>query len=88
MDDAGKLICNGNPQSVIDALNDNVWQKLIDHNELESYTNEYNVISNKMVGGKPLIHVLSNQNPASGFTQIEPTLEDVFFAKVNATQNN
>ncbi|WP_282079122.1 ABC transporter ATP-binding protein [Aquimarina algiphila] len=79
----GKLICQGKPQSVIDELEDKVWQKLIERNELETYTNIYKVISNKMVGGKPLIHVLSDQIPGEGFLQVSPTLEDVFFAKTN-----
>ncbi|TSE04628.1 ABC transporter ATP-binding protein [Aquimarina algiphila] len=79
----GKLICQGKPQSVIDELEDKVWQKLIERNELETYTNMYKVISNKMVGGKPLIHVLSDQIPGEGFLQVSPTLEDVFFAKTN-----
>jgi ABC-type multidrug transport system ATPase subunit len=83
----GKLICKGKPQNVIDELNDTVWQKLINRNELESYKNTFNVISNKMIGGKPLIHVLSSEQPERGFEQINPTLEDVFFAKINTTQN-
>jgi len=82
----GRLICKGNPQSVIAELEDKVWQKLVERNELESYSNMYTVISNKMVGGKPLIHVLSDYQPASGFKQVSPTLEDVFFAKTNSTQ--
>ncbi|WP_024770151.1 ABC transporter ATP-binding protein [Aquimarina macrocephali] len=79
----GKLICKGRPQHVIDELNEKVWQKLIERNELEDYSNEYIIISNKMVGGKPLIHVLSDIKPGVGFTLVSPTLEDVFFSKIN-----
>ena len=82
----GKLICKGKPQNVIDELNDKVWQKLINRNELENYKNTFDVISNKMIGGKPLIHVLSSQQPEEGFQQVNPTLEDVFFAKINTPQ--
>jgi ABC-2 type transport system ATP-binding protein len=82
----GRLICQGNPQSVIAELDNKVWQKLVDRNELESYSNMYTVISNKMVGGKPLIHVLSDSQPADGFKQVSPTLEDVFFTKTNSSQ--
>ncbi|WP_106791387.1 ABC transporter ATP-binding protein [Aquimarina sp. Aq78] len=79
----GKLICKGRPQHVIDELNEKVWQKLIERNELEGYSDEHMVISNKMVGGKPLIHVLSDIKPGVGFTLVSPTLEDVFFSKIN-----
>ncbi len=82
----GKLICKGKPQSVIAELGDKVWQKLIERSELETYKNMFTVISNKMVSGKPLIHVLSDERPDEGFNQVAPTLEDVFFAKTNDTQ--
>ncbi|PKV51278.1 ABC-type multidrug transport system ATPase subunit [Aquimarina sp. MAR_2010_214] len=80
----GKLICKGKPQHVIDELNEKVWQKLIERNELEGYSNEHVVISNKMVDGKPLIHVLSDIKPGAGFTLVSPTLEDVFFSKIDS----
>ena len=41
------------------------------------------VISTKLVGGKPLVHVFSEENPGSGFISAEENLEDVFFAKLN-----
>ncbi|SEK85367.1 ABC-type multidrug transport system, ATPase component [Aquimarina amphilecti] len=83
----GKIICKGKPQEVINELNNKVWQKLIHRNELESYNNTYSVISNKMVGGSPLIHILSEEKPSEGFQQVNPTLEDVFFAKINSAIN-
>ncbi|MBQ4801632.1 ABC transporter ATP-binding protein [Aquimarina sp. MMG015] len=84
----GKIICKGKPQQVIDELHNKVWQKLINRNELESYKNTHTVISNKMVGGNPLIHVLSDEKPSEGFLQVNPTLEDVFFAKINTIKSN
>ena len=84
----GKIICKGKPQQVIEELNNKVWQKLIHRNELESYINTHMVISNKMVGGNPLIHVLSDEKPSEGFQQVNPTLEDVFFAKINTIKSN
>lgn len=83
----GKIICKGKPQEVINELNNKVWQKLIHRNELESYNNTYSVISNKMVGGSPLIHILSDKKPSEGFQKVNPTLEDVFFAKINSAIN-
>ncbi|WP_420574421.1 ABC transporter ATP-binding protein [Kordia sp.] len=82
----GQLVCQGKPQDVTEALKHQVWQKMIQRNELESYTNNYKVISTKMVGGKPLIHVLSDKNPGEGFQKVRPTLEDVFFSKINQVQ--
>lgn len=79
----GQLICKGKPEEVIQELKNQVWQKEIPRSELELYANSYKVISNKMIGGKLSIHVLSDANPAEGFHAVQPTLEDVFFSKMN-----
>ena len=79
----GKMVYNGTPQNVINELNGKVWQKSIERNEIDEYKNNYMVISDKMVAGKPLIHVLSDNNPGGGFQSIAPGLEDVFFSKIN-----
>lgn len=38
-----------------------------------------------MVGGKPLIHVFSEGDPGNGFEPIAPNLEDVFFSRINTS---
>ena len=81
----GKIVFNGAPQAAIDELKGMVFQKIVSREELDNYAKNFSVISNKMVGGLPLIHVLSNTNPGDGFQQVEPNLEDVFFSKINTT---
>ena len=34
------------------------------------------------IGGKPVIHVLSEKLPDKTFKKIEPSLEDVFFTNI------
>ncbi len=82
----GNLVFQGAPQTAIDELKGKVYQKIISRGELEEYGKNFPIISNKMVGGQPLIHVFSESNPGSGFEQVAPNLEDVFFSKIN-TQN-
>jgi ABC-2 type transport system ATP-binding protein len=79
----GKMVYKGTPQAVISELNGKVWQKIIERNQISQYKTDYTVISDKMVAGKPLIHVLSDSNPGAGFESIAPGLEDVFFSKIN-----
>ncbi|GAA4273490.1 ABC transporter ATP-binding protein [Aquimarina gracilis] len=79
----GEIVYQGSPDTAIEELEGKVYQKIIKLEELEGYANEYSIISNKMVGGKPLIHVYSDSNPANGFEQVRPNLEDVFFSKIN-----
>ncbi len=82
----GSLVYKGSPQTVIDDLKGKVWRKSIDRASLQEHFTNFNVISNKMVAGKPQIHVLSDDNPGEGFAQVEPSLEDVFFTKINDSE--
>ena len=84
--DTGKMVYQGTPQNVISELNGKVWQKIIERNEIAEYQSNYTVISDKMVAGKPLIHVLSDTNPGVGFESVAPGLEDVFFSKINVSE--
>jgi hypothetical protein len=45
------------------------------------------LISNKLVAGKPVIHVLGEQRPEDGFASVEPSLEDVFFSHIHGSTN-
>jgi ABC-2 type transport system ATP-binding protein len=79
----GQIVYKGTPNNVLQELKGKVWQKSIARNQVEEYQKNYKVISDKMVAGNPLIHVLSESNPGDGFEQVEPNLEDVFFTKIN-----
>ena len=77
--DKGELLACGNPEQFIDKLNDKVWKKQIDKNELGAYQNQYNIISTQLQAGKLNIRVIANENPQNGFAPIEADLEDVYF---------
>ncbi len=79
----GKIVYKGSPTAALDQLAGKVWRKTIERNEKTEYQAHFTVISDKMVGGRPQIHVLSDQQPAEGFTAVAPNLEDVFFTTIN-----
>ncbi|MBL4650991.1 MAG: hypothetical protein JKY03_14770 [Aureispira sp.] len=81
----GRLVYQGTPQKGIDELQGKVWQKMIERNEVEAYQSKYYVISDKLIAGKPLIHILDEANPENGFEAIAPSIEDVFFSKIKKT---
>ncbi|MCT4623765.1 MAG: ABC transporter ATP-binding protein [Schleiferiaceae bacterium] len=83
----GQLVYTGSPSTVIDELRGQVWRKTILREDLEQHMNDYKVISNKMVAGKPQLHVLNETNPGEGFEMVEPSLEDVFFNKVHFSES-
>lgn len=81
--DNGKVLFNGNPDDALRQIKGKVWEKRVEKHELTEYQSQYKIVSNKLVGGKPLIHVFSENGLNHGFLQAEETLEDVFFAKLN-----
>ena len=82
---AGQIVYQGSPQNAIDELDGKVYQRIVAREELKGFANNYSIISNKMVGGQPLIHVFSETNPDNGFELVKPNLEDVFFSKINTS---
>ncbi len=81
----GEIVFQGAPQTAIEDLAGKVYQKIVKREELDEYAKNFSIISNKMVGGRPLIHVFSEANPNEGFEPVQPNLEDVFFSKINTS---
>lgn len=81
----GQIVYQGSPQNAIDELHGKVYQRIVAREELENFAKDYSIISNKMVGGQPLIHIFSETNPDNGFELVKPNLEDVFFSKINTS---
>ena len=81
----GRIVYHGSPDDAMNALQGKVYQKIVSRENLDTYAEQYQIISNKMVGGKPLIHVYSDTDPQNDFEQVKPNLEDVFFSKINTS---
>lgn len=83
----GKLLYAGAPNDALKGLTGRVWEKSIAKSELERFMASGTLISNKLVAGKPVIHVLGAQRPEEGFAPVEPSLEDVFFSHIHGSTN-
>lgn len=81
----GEVLLKGNPIDAIDAIKGKIWRKIIEKNELEEHKANYNVVSEKMIAGKPIIHIYSDQAMDSGFEAVAADLEDVYFAEIFGT---
>jgi ABC-2 type transport system ATP-binding protein len=75
----GRILVEGEPLAAIEALRGKVWKRVIDRAELESIEREQRVISTRLLAGKTLVHASSDSSPGSGWQQVEPNLEDVYF---------
>jgi len=78
----GRVLYEGKPDDAVAQLKDRVWQRSIAKADLPSYEQRYRVISTRLVGGRPHLHVLNGQSPEDGFTPSVPDLEDVFFTRI------
>jgi ABC-2 type transport system ATP-binding protein len=77
----GKLLFAGAPDDALTLLDNKIWERSINKSEMAEFQKNYKIISNKLVAGKPNIHVYSETAP-DGFAPTEANLEDVFFAKI------
>jgi ABC-2 type transport system ATP-binding protein len=79
----GKVRYEGAPDAAVAELEGKIWQRSILKSEEELYNAKFKVISNKLVAGRPRIHVLSDELPEDGFLPAQAGLEDVFFWKID-----
>ena len=80
----GKVLYQGRPQDAIARLNGRIWRRSIAKTELANYEQHYQVVSNRLVGGRRLLHVFSDSPLSEGFAASTPNLEDVFFTKIRS----
>ena len=80
----GKVLCEGPPHDAIAKLEGRIWKRSIAKSELADYERNYKVVSTKLVGGRPFLHIYSEAPLADGFLPSSPDLEDVFFTKIRS----
>jgi ABC-type multidrug transport system ATPase subunit len=78
----GEVLVNGRPSDLITELNGKIWEKRITKQEIEDYQANYQLITSHLNEGKPLIHILQEENPDNGFQNVTPDLEDVYFSAI------
>ncbi len=78
----GQVLLQGDPQSAIDTLKSRVWRRSVSQEALAQYQDNFNVLSTRLVAGKPQINVFSETQPDDGFISVEPDLEDVYFLHI------
>ncbi|TAE27390.1 MAG: ABC transporter ATP-binding protein [Candidatus Kapaibacterium sp.] len=83
----GEVLLSGKPEEVISDIRGKVWRKTVEKSALARYEAEFQVISKRPFAGKPVIHVFSSTEPQeSGFSQVDVSLEDVYFRQIALTE--
>ncbi len=75
----GDICFQGEPQALIDVLENRIWTKTIAKNELDNMQQEYELLSVRLKSGRYQISLVSEVNPGQGFKSAEADLEDAYF---------
>ena len=76
----GRVQLEGAPLALIQATRGRIWMKIVDRTELDSYREKYEVLSTRLLAGRTIVHILSDQDPGSGFMTVDAGLQDVYFS--------
>jgi ABC-2 type transport system ATP-binding protein len=82
----GRIVKEGAPANLVGELKGRIWKKIIDKAELEAAKTQYKVISTRLLAGRTVIHILSDDNPGDGFEPVAGGLEDVYFSTLSTTR--
>ena len=78
----GQVVSSGDPEQIVERVRGKLWKKAVAKAELPDHEQRYQVISVRLLAGRPVIHIFSDSDPGDGFTVIDPDLEDVYFQQI------
>ncbi|WP_153845139.1 ABC transporter ATP-binding protein [Sphingobacterium paramultivorum] len=85
----GKILLRGTPKESIDQLDGKIWVRIISRDQLDEYTQKYNVISTNYNQDNTLnIRVYSDARPDESFVNAQGQLEDVYFVALKNDQRH
>ncbi|MEE9346866.1 MAG: ATP-binding cassette domain-containing protein [Robiginitomaculum sp.] len=76
----GKIVARGAPDDLTAKLSGKVFRALVDKGDVEALSENYKVLSTRLVKGRVLVSVYADGAPGGGFKASEETLEDAYFA--------
>ena len=82
----GAIMVQGHPLELSNSLNDKIFRKRIEKNEIERYQTEYTVLSTYLRSGNMNVNIYSDVHPGEGFEIVNNTLEDFYFYSINQPQ--
>jgi len=81
----GQVVYSGSPAAAMDRFAGRIWEYSIDKKDLPQFRQKHQILSTKLVAGRPLVHVLSDNSPGQEFRSVSPDLEDVYFSHTSET---
>ncbi len=78
----GTILLEGTPAEAQESIQNKIWRKSIDKNEVNEYRSRMQVISSYISDGKIVIHVYADDAPDADFVPVDAGLEDVYFSTI------
>ncbi len=75
----GQILLEAEPVQAVENLGGKIWRRIVEKSALPQLEQEHRVISTKLLSGKTVVHVYSEEDPGPGFEGVAPDLEDVYF---------
>jgi ABC-2 type transport system ATP-binding protein len=82
----GKVVRDGEPEALRQEMQGRVWRAMIARDALDDARSRYTVISERLIGGRTVIHVLASEQPSPDFAPVDGGLEDVYFSTLTASR--
>jgi ABC-type multidrug transport system ATPase subunit len=76
----GRIVRQGAPAELTASLAGRIWMKSVDKDELAQLRGHREVISSRLIAGRTVVHVLSDDAPGEGFMPTPGGLDDVYFS--------
>lgn len=75
----GCILQEGEPLKAVESLQGMIWRRIVEKSMLPRLEREHKIISTKLLGGRTVVHIYSEEDPGNGFEPAAPDLEDVYF---------
>jgi ABC-2 type transport system ATP-binding protein len=84
----GQILQEAEPLKAVLALQGKIWRSIVDKSKLAELECAHKVISTRLLSGRTVVNVYSEENPGNGFELVAPNLEDVYFATMEGHIGN
>jgi ABC-2 type transport system ATP-binding protein len=82
----GRVLMTADPAQAMQSIEGKIWRRAVPRPQLEDFQRDYAVISTRLVGGRTVVHVLSDLAPGDGFEPAGSSLEDVYFSTLHRAE--
>jgi ABC-2 type transport system ATP-binding protein len=78
--DKGQILLEAEPLKAVEELQGLIWRRIVEKNFLPELDRKFKIITTKLLGGRTVVHIYSEEDPGNGFEPVAPDLEDVYFS--------